>query len=218
MASQKRRKTRIGSFEIVLFVITILAAAAGAFILFGPDDGESRTAVMEARLRELRRLKTVSQTYRSVIYVEDNFWLGKKRVLFTLEYDVVAGVDFSRGLEIRELPGGVLEVRMPPAEIFSWDADESSIHQMFLKESTMLNPIRMGDYMPQVISQGEENRRSALEGGILGRAEANARSAVLRILNLGEGGEVVFGAPLNAGPAAPEASSDGDTEGEGGNG
>lgn len=197
MASQKRRKFRIGSLEIILILLVALLAGAGFYILRGPGGDESRVDVMEARLQELRRLKTVSQTYRSVIYVEEkNFWRGGKRVLFTLEYNVVAGVDFTRGLEIREIPGDILEVRMPPAEIFSWDADESSIHQMFLKESAILNPVRMGDYMPQIIAQGEENRRSALDGGILERAETNARLAVTRILNLEEGGEVLFGPPL----------------------
>ena len=206
MAPSKRRGIRIGAFEIILLVFTLLLAGAGVYVLRGPRGIENRVEAMEARLRELRRLKTVDQKYRSVIYVEEkNFWLGGKRVLFTLEYDVVAGVDFTRGLEIRELPGGVLEVRMPPAEIFSSDADEASIHQMFLKESAYLNPVRMGDYMPQIIAQGEENRRSALDGGILERAEANARSAVARILDLGEGREVVFGPTLgaSAGGTAP---------------
>ncbi len=211
MASPNRRKFRIGSFEIILIILTVLLAGAGFHILRGSGGDESRVDVMEARLRDLRRLKTVSQTYRSVIYVEEkNFWLGGKQVLFTLEYNVVAGVDFSRGLEIRELPGDILEVRMPPAEVFSWDADESSIHQMFLKESAVLNPVLMGDYMPQVIAQGEENRRSALEGGILERAEENARNAVARILNLGEGGEVIFGPPLKTDKA--DASTTGGSD------
>ena len=221
MASGKGRKVRIGSLEIVLLVLTVLLVGTGVYVIRRDGGGENRVDVMEARLRDLRRLKTVGQTYRSVIYVEEkNFWLGGKRVLFTLEYEVVAGVDFSRGLQIRELPDDVLEVRMPPAEIFSWDADESSIHQMFLKESAILNPVRMSDYMPQVIAQGEENRRSALEGGILERAETNARSAVERILNLGDGGNVVFGPPLGTGAngTSGEAEPAGTEAGEGGNG
>ncbi len=189
--------TRISSFEIILIILALILVAAGVFLIIGGKEPVSHTDVMEQRLRELRQLKTVSQTYRSVIYVEEkNFWRGNKQVLFTLEYLVTAGVDFSKGLEIRELPDDVIQVRMPPAEIFSSDADETSINQMFLREQTLLNPVRMGDYMPQVIAQGEANRQAALDNGILSHAEAKARLAVIRVLKLGEFDIIVFGPTL----------------------
>ncbi len=187
------RKIRITLFEIILIVLALGLAGGGVFLLYGGRASESQTGVMEQRLRELRQLKTVSQTYRSVIYVEEkNFWRGNKQVLFTVEYLVTAGVDFSRGLEIRERSDGTVYVRMPSAEIFLSDADESSIHQMYLRENSFLNPIRMGDYMSQIIAQGEANRQAALDGGILNLAEANARLAVLRILKLGNFEKISF--------------------------
>ncbi len=189
--------TRISSFEIILIILALILVAAGVFLIIGGKEPVSHTDVMEQRLRELRQLKTVSQTYRSVIYMEEkNFWRGNKQVLFTLEYLVTAGVDFSKGLEIRELPDDVIQVRMPPAEIFSSDADETSINQMFLREQTLLNPVRMGDYMPQVIAQGEANRQAALDNEILSHAEAKARLAVIRVLKLGEFDIIVFGPTL----------------------
>ena len=187
------RKIRITLFEIILIVLALGLAAGGVFLIYGERASESQTGVMEQRLRELRQLKTVSQTYRSVIYVEEkNFWRGNKQVLFTVEYLVTAGVDFSRGIEIRELSDGTVHVRMPPAEIFLFDADESSIHQMYLRENSFLNPIRMGDYMSQIIVQGEANKQAALDGGILNLAEANARLAVLRVLKLGNLEKITF--------------------------
>ncbi|RKX70030.1 MAG: hypothetical protein DRP60_16090 [Spirochaetes bacterium] len=187
------RKIRITFFEIILIVLALGLAAGGLFLIIGGRTSVSQTGVMEQRLRELRQLKTVTQTYRSVIYVEEkNFWRGRKQVLFTVEYLVTAGVDFSRGLEIRELSDGTVQVRMPPAEIFISDADESSIHQMYLRENSFLNPIRMGDYMSQIIVQGEANRQAALDGGILSLAEANARLAVLRVLKLGKLENITF--------------------------
>jgi len=177
-----------------MLILALGFIAGGIFLFTGGRPSEARTAVMEQRLRELRRLKTVTQTYRSVIYVEEkNFWRGNKQVLFTVEYQVTAGVDFSRGLDIRELPDGSVLVRIPPAEIFTTDADETSIHQMYLRENPLLNPIRMGDYMGRIILQGEANRQKALDGGILNLAESNARQAVLRILKLGDFENIVFG-------------------------
>jgi len=179
-----------------MLILALGFIIGGVFLFTGNSSSEAQTAVMEQRLRELRRLKTVTQTYRSVIYVEEkSFWRGNKQVLFTVEYLVTAGVDFSRGLEIRDLPDGTVLVRIPPAEIFISDADETSIHQMYLRENSLLNPIRMGDYMSQIILQGEANRQKALDGGILNHAEANAREAVLRILKLGKFESVVFGPP-----------------------
>lgn len=188
------RKFRISVFEITLFVFTLVFIVAGVFLLISDKTSESRVAVMEQRLRDLRQLKTVNQTYRSVIYVEEkSFWRGKKQVLFSVDYLITAGVDFSKGLDIQELSDGVIRVSMPRAEIFVTDADETSIRQMYIRENTFLNPIRMGDYMSQIIAQGEANRQAALDGGILDLAEANARLAVLRILKLGNFDKVVFG-------------------------
>lgn len=198
MASPGRRKNRISLFEIILIITALVLIGGGVYLYTGGRESLSRTEVMERRLKDLRELQTVSQTYRSVIYVEEkNFWRGNKQVLFTLEYVVSAGVDFSKGLEIRELPDGVIQVRLPGADILSSDADETTIRQMFLKEQTLLNPVRMGDYMPQIIIQGEANRQAALDGGILKLAEANARMAVLRILKLGEFENIVFGPDLD---------------------
>ena len=196
MTSRRRRKIRISSFEIILIILALFLVAAGVFLIIDSREPVRHTEVMEQRLRELRQLKTVSQNYRSVIYVEEkNFWRGNKMVLFTLEYSVTAGVDFSKGLEIRELPNEVIQVRMPTAEIFTSDADETTINQMFLREQPFLNPIRMGDYMPQIIAQGEANRQAALDSGILSHAESNARLAVMRVLKLGKFDNIVFSSP-----------------------
>jgi hypothetical protein len=205
--SRRHRKIRISFFEIILMVLALAFTAAGVFLLKGENHQKSYTEVMEQRLRDLRRLKTVCRTYRSVIYVEEkNFWRGNKKVLFSVEYLVTAGVDFSRGIEIQELPDNLIRVRIPRAEIFISDADESSIHQMYLRENALLNPVRIGDYMSQIISQGEANRTAALDDGILEQAEANARLAVIRILKLGGFDKIVFGPPL--GYVSSEVSDD----------
>ena len=174
-------------------VVSLTLAGFGAYLLLGGRQSTSSTEVLEQRLRDLRQLKTVSQLYRSVIFIDEKkFLLGTKQVLFALEYEVTAGLDFSRGIELHRMPDETVSVRMPPAEIFSSDADETSIREMILREQPFFNPVRMGDYMPQVIAQGEANRISAVDGGILALAEANARIAVTRVLQLAGVQHVIF--------------------------
>jgi hypothetical protein len=208
MAARGKRRSRVSLFETVLILLSLSVIGTGVFLIVRDNSALVRTEVMEQRLKELRQLKTVSQTYRSVIYIEEkSFWLGLKQVLFTLEYEVTAGVDFSRGIELSPLPDNSVSVRMPPAEIFDSDADETTIREMFLREQSFFNPVRMGDYLPQVIEQGEANRRAALESGILARAESNARMAVVRVLRLADFNSVSFGPPLPAKPSGAVSPS-----------
>jgi len=201
MPAGKSRKTRISTLDVLFLLLAMVIAGLGAYLLVGSERRPSPTEVMEQRLRNLSRLTTISQTYRSVIYVQEkNFWRGDKEVLFSLKYQVTAGVDFTRGVLVPPNGRDSATVRMPPAEIFTSDADESTIHQMFLREQAFLNPVRMGDYMPQVIAQGEANRQSAIDGGILERSEANARKAVTRVMKLGGFEEVMFGPALMGEP------------------
>ncbi len=77
MASHGRRKNRISLFEIILIITALVLIGGGVYLYTGGRESVSRTEVMERRLKDLRELKTVSQTYRSVIYVEEkNFWRG----------------------------------------------------------------------------------------------------------------------------------------------
>ena len=199
MASARKRNPAATILSVLFLLTGLAAAAAGTLLILGRQPEESRIEMMEQRLRNMRQLRTVTRTYRSVIFVEErNFWKGRKEVLFTLEYDVTAGVDFSRGLEIEELSGDGWRVSMPAAEVFESDADESSIRQMILREQSFFNPINMGDYMPHIIAQGEANRQAAIDDGILDKAEINARNAVLKVLGLGGIRDVVF-ATLDAG-------------------
>lgn len=192
MASGRKRKSSFSLLSILLLLAGLAAAAAGVLLISGRRPDENRIEMMEQRLRNMRRLRTVTRSYRSVIFVEERRFLkGRKEVLFSLEYEVSAGVDFSRGLEIEELSGG-WRVTMPAAEVFESDAKESSIREVIRREQSYFNPITMGDYMPHIIAQGEANRQAAIDDGILDRAEINARNAVLKVLGLGGVRDVVF--------------------------
>lgn len=176
-----------------MIVFGLLLVGLGLYILLDERDSTDQIQVFEQRLKSLRRLSTVNQSYRSVIYMEEkNFWRGNKLVLFSVKYDVIAGVDFSKGISLQKLKDGSFEVSLPPAEVFSSDADESSIEQMLIREGLINNPIRKSDYMPRIVEQGRVNRQSAIDSGILDRAELNAQTAVRRILSLGGIEKVIF--------------------------
>ena len=208
MSLSKRRKSKIRVWEVLVIALALTLIAVAVLLIIQDRRDRGHLEVLEQRLRKIRRLGTVSQIYRSVIYFEEkNFWRGGKMVLFTVEHGITAGIDLSEGFTLGKRIDGSVEVKLPPARIFSVDADEGSIHQMLLREGFFNNPVRIGDYMPSVIAQGEVTREAALEGGILHLAERSARSAIARILGLGGIDEVHFisRAPL-AGTGGPEKS------------
>ena len=184
----------ISGKTVWFFLFSALILTAGGFYLkYIPVKRAAECKVIEERIKKLRRLTAVSQVYRSVIYVKNkNFWRGTREVLFSIKYNVTAGVDFSKGFNLELKDDGTVEVTMPDSMVFLSDADESTINQMLIRESYFLNPIKISDYMPQIIALGNENRKTAVENGILERADANARQAVLKILKSGGFEKVIF--------------------------
>ena len=208
MNLSRRRKSKIRVWEVLVIALSLTIIAAVILLIIQDRRDRGHLEVLEQRLRKIRRLGTVRQIYRSVIYFEEkNFWRGGKMVLFTVEHGITAGIDLSEGFTLGKRIDGSVEVKLPPARILSVDADEGSIHQMLLREGLFNNPVRIGDYMPSVIAQGEVTREAALEEGILHLAERSARSAITRILGLGGIDDVNFisRAPL-AGTGSPEES------------
>jgi len=188
------KKTFINSKTVLVFLfLALLLSAGGFYIRYVPVKRAAECKVIEERIKQLRRMTTVTQVYRSVIYVKNkNFWRGTREVLFSIKYNVAAGVDFSRGFNLNLKDDGTVEVSMPGAKVFLSDADESTINQMLIRESYFLNQIKISDYMPQIIAQGITNRKTSVENGILERADTNARQAVLKILRIGGFDKVIF--------------------------
>ena len=166
-------------------------------------------------MRDLLAIHTMEHVYRDVVYFgeEESFLFiptVDHRVLFSVNIRVQAGIDLTDGIEVFRSEDNDSEVfvRLPPAEILLVDADESSIHQYFVRERGG----RVGwlEYGEQIEAIKGKNAEDAVERGILVRAAENARMVVRNFLELAGFESVVFlpGAPTSNGTDG-EAGPDG---------
>jgi len=141
-------------------------------------------------VRTLARLETIQYSVEKVITAETGqsvlkLFFGDK-LLFVAHGVVIAGVDLSK---IQEqdiwVDGGVLSVRMPPAEIFiaTLDNDKSYVYD---RETGLLTK---GDIHLETAARKaaeSEIEKAAIEDGIIDSAQINAEQYLYRLLrNLG---------------------------------
>jgi hypothetical protein len=138
-------------------------------------------ARLEARLAGLLELPTLEYVYRDVIYLGTTksflfFNTVDKRLLFSLNLRVQAGLDLKQGFALIPASPSALEVRLPPARILSIDADETSIHEYFiLEKGEKFGRLEYGEEIERIKPRVEKD---ALERGML----AEARSAAERLV------------------------------------
>lgn len=149
-----------------------------------------RARLMESRAQEsitsVLTLHTAEYVYREVVYFgEQNSIFGiiplnDRRILFSVDISVRAGVDLQDRLEVSLTPGRVLNIYLPPGEILYSDVDESTIHQYFIREQgRSISWLEVQDLMGQVKSELE---MFALERGIINQAERKARELIRQML------------------------------------
>jgi len=147
------------------------------------DTHSQRIHAVEQEVRSLLQLHTYEHVYRDIVYFgeEKSFLFVKtmdRRLLFSINIVVTAGIDLSTGLEIRSdsrNPGRVF-VTLPQPVVLSVDADESSIHQYLLRERG--GEISWLDYADQIAAIKQRVADDAVSRGILKRAGENARTIV----------------------------------------
>ncbi len=175
-----------------------------AFVLILPAlvscaSGGRDTKVLEEKVRSILELPTYEQVYRDIVFVErDRSFLMIRtmhtQVLFSIDIRVQAGIDLSEGLSISRGPGrSAVTVRLPAAKILLIDADESSIHQYFVKESG--GRIERLDYYDEIDRIKDRIREDAIQREILQKAASNAKSMIAGLL-AATGFEEVRFAPL----------------------
>lgn len=163
----------------------LLAALIAAVVLALPPARRQpvRDSELESRVAEVLRLATYEQRYREIVYFGKEqrvlfFRTSDKEVLFGIDVVVRAGIDLSAGFEVlRDSRNSRrIYVRVPPPEILSVDARESSIEQYFVSERRgEIGFLEMAD---QIAGTKDEVRSRALQSGILSHAESNARQMV----------------------------------------
>lgn len=134
---------------------------------------------VERRVRDLLELHTYEHVYRDIVYFGEErsflfFRTMDRRLLFSVNFRVRAGIDLSTGLRL--IPDATdptrLYVRLPAPRILLVDADESSIRQYFVREQG--GRITWLEYADQLERAGERIREEAIARGILDQAERNA--------------------------------------------
>jgi hypothetical protein len=144
---------------------------------------------VRSQVRNLLQLESFEYVYRDVVYIgEQRSFLGiqtvDRQVLFAVDIIVRAGVDFTRGFEIRSDSGdrNRIFVEIPRAEILLIDSDESSIHEYFVRErGGRVGWLEYGDEIEAVKARIEQD---AVERGILTRAADNAAAIVRNLFEL----------------------------------
>jgi hypothetical protein len=154
----------------------------------------SQPTVVE-EVRRLSRLESVSYTMDKMVSgdrenrVLPSFLTGDK-ILLEVHGEAIAGVDL--GLLSKSdvwLNGKTVHIHLPPAQIFTVALDDQKTH-VYSRTTGILVPVDPS-LEGEVREQASENlRQSALQAGILGKAQQNACSTVTKLL-LGLGFEQV---------------------------
>jgi hypothetical protein len=135
-------------------------------------------------IRALARLETIQYNMQQVVESEDKsgtfgFLFGTK-YLVLIHGTVIAGIDMGKiqPSDMR-LDGGVLYVKLPPAEVLVTTLDESKTEIYTVEQGLMAHPDP--NLILDVLQAGKDKILSAaLEDGILTQAQANADAYLLK--------------------------------------
>ena len=139
---------------------------------------------LEARVRRILELPTYEHIYRDVVYFDEErsyvVFKTRKAVLFSVDISVQAGLDLTKGFEIKRRGFSRAIAVVPPAEILLIDADESSIQEYFVEER--FDAISRLDYYDEIDRSKEKIREDAINRGILERAQERAYRLIRGVL------------------------------------
>ena len=166
-------------YFLILFQIFLLAACEQTKNFSKP--------VIENQIRGLLNLPTVEFVYRDIIYVgqEASFFGIKhldKRLLFSVDLIIDAGIDLTKGIEIRNLQDGGIQISLSEPEILKVDADEGSIHQFFVKEWG--GKVSRLDYYDEIVNSKKSIKIDAVERNILLKAKENTEDIIIKLFSV----------------------------------
>jgi hypothetical protein len=135
-------------------------------------------------VRALARLETIQYSVEKVITAEisqGNFdFLFGDRLLFVAHGVVIAGIDMEKlGPEHMRLENGVLQVTLPPAEIFIATLDNQKSYVYDRETGLLTKGVQDLETLARQTAE-DEIRKAALEDGILEQAQTNAENYLYR--------------------------------------
>jgi len=146
----------------------------------------SQPTVVE-QVRRLARLESVAYTMDKMVSGDREgrilpaFLTGDK-ILLEVHGEAVAGVDLGQlGRNDLRVDGKTALIHLPPAQIFTVALDDQSTH-VYSRQTGILVPVDPS-LEGEVREQAAENlRQSALQAGILAKAQQNACTTVTKLL------------------------------------
>lgn len=173
-----KQKNWLNLFFLMLFSF-IVVSCSPKLIISKP--------VIENQIRGILELPTIEYIYREIIYIgQEARFLGikhlDKRLLFSIDLIINAGLDLSKGIEIRTISNGSVQIILPEPEILTLDADEGSIHQFFVKEWG--DKISHLDYYDEIERSKSNIVTDAIERDILVKAKNNAEEMIFKLLSV----------------------------------
>jgi len=138
-------------------------------------------------VRALARLETIQYSVEKVITAEQNqgtfdFLFGD-RMLFVAHGTVIAGIDMEKIQPgDMQLADGILNVRLPPAEVFIASIDNQKSY-VYTRETGMLSKQAVDLETLARQSAEQEIMKAAIEDGILQQAQTNGETFLLKFFN-----------------------------------
>ena len=178
---------------ILLSLLLICGAALAAFLCGLRQAGQAAEPqitgdLLASRLRSVQELVTVSYYYTNMGRFENQVDFYGWKVPFTtksfiVSYDGVikAGVDLDR-LQVT-VGDEEITVTLPESRIISHEIPEDSL-EVFDESDNLFNHITIEDYTAFTRDQKSAMEQRAVDGGLLDRADQEARTAVNSLLGI----------------------------------
>ena len=197
MRDTETKPRRMGlKAKILLILLTLLlicGAALAAFLCGLRQAGQAAEPqitgdLLASRLRSVQELVTVSYYYTNMGRFENQVDFYGWKVPFTtksfiVSYDGVikAGVDLDR-LQVT-VGDEEITVTLPESRIISHEIPEDSL-EVFDESDNLFNHITIEDYTAFTQDQKSAMEQRAVDGGLLDRANQEARTAVNSLLGI----------------------------------
>ncbi|MFP4180648.1 MAG: DUF4230 domain-containing protein [Spirochaetaceae bacterium] len=199
---------KYGKVSWILPLSLLITAAAGLAVYnagalqkaLTEKDPPASPALVERSVRSILELPTYEHIYHNIIYIGEEarfLWIKHldKRLLFSIDITVQAGIDLTKGVTVTPAAAGGMRIGLPPPEILLVDAEESSIRQYISREFG--GRFSRLEFYDEIDHSKEQTLQDALENGILDISAARAQALVENILSSLEidGGYVYFRDP-----------------------
>lgn len=192
--TKPRRMDLKAKILLILLTLLLICGAALAAFLCGlrlanrEVEPQITGDLLASRLRSVQELVTVSYYYTNMGRFENQVDFYGWKVPFTtksfiVSYDGVikAGVDLDR-LQVT-VGNEEITVTLPESRIISHEIPEDSL-EVFDESDNLFNHITIEDYTAFTRDQKSAMEQRAVDGGLLDRADQEARTAVNSLLGI----------------------------------